>query len=677
LEHLAGGGDEMAGLVRAKNWAQTPLGAPESWPQSLKTAVRILLTSRFPMWLGWGDDLTFFYNDAYRPTLGIKHGWALGASAREVWKEIWPDIGPRIEHVLASGEATWDEALLLFLRRSGYDEETYHTFSYSPLADDAGDVVGMLCVVSEDTDRVIGERRLTSLRELASAIAGTNTRAEILAAARAQIGANRRDLPFSLAYLFDEKNAAHLAFTTGVPDGHAIAPAIIPCPCADPAWPAADMLARRSVLIVEGLAERFANVPTGAWSRPAEKVVITPIAGQGPGGLAGFLIAAANPYRPLDGAYLGFIGLIAGQIAAGLANADAYENERRRAEALAETDRAKTAFFSNVSHEFRTPLTLMLGPLEEVLGSGRADTVTAGLVEVAHRNGLRLLRLVNILLEFSRIEAGRVDAKYQPTDLAALTTVLASNFRSALDRAGLAFNVLCPPLPQPVHVDVEMWEKIVLNLISNAFKFTLEGEITVALATTADAAAAELVVRDTGIGVSAEELPRLFERFHRVEGTRGRSFEGTGIGLALVHELVKLHGGSIRVESEPDRGSTFAVTVPFGSVHLPADRIVQGSFSASTGDLARPFVEEALRWLPDEGGLEPSFDASLDRIGAPEVPTIGETGRVLLPTTMPTCAFTSSACWSSRAIGSRRSRTASRHSMRHGEIHPTSCCRTS
>ena len=143
LSFLAGGG-EMGARMRAHDWSRTSLGPPETRPQSLRTVVRILLTSRYQMWMGWGQDLAFFYNDAYRPTLGVKDDWALGQPASTVWKEIWPDIGPRIEKVLKTGEATWDESLLLFLERSGYPEETYHTFSYSPLSDDDGTVVGML-----------------------------------------------------------------------------------------------------------------------------------------------------------------------------------------------------------------------------------------------------------------------------------------------------------------------------------------------------------------------------------------------------------------------------------------------------------------------------------------------------------------------------------------------------
>ena len=174
------GGDVGCDHARV-DWAATPLGPPEVWPQSLQTAVSILLSSRFPMWMAWGPELTFFCNDAYRrDTLGRKYPWALGRPASEVWAEIWDDIGPRIDRVLSTGEATWDTALLLFLERSGYREETYHTFSYSPLRDDDAQVVGMLCVVSEDTERVIGERRMATLRDLGSDPSVVRTESEIL-----------------------------------------------------------------------------------------------------------------------------------------------------------------------------------------------------------------------------------------------------------------------------------------------------------------------------------------------------------------------------------------------------------------------------------------------------------------------------------------------------------------
>jgi PAS domain S-box-containing protein len=279
----------------------------------------------------------------------------------------------------------------------------------------------------------------------------------------------------------------------------------------------------------------------------------------------------------------------------------AREEERQRAETLAELDRAKTIFFSNVSHEFRTPLTLLLAPLQDAL-SDRVNPLSPPQrerLELAHRNSLRLLKLVNTLLDFSRIEAGRMEAVYEATDLALLTTELASIFRSAIEQAGLRLIVDCPPLPEPVYVDREMWEKIVLNLLSNAFKFALEGEIAVRLHR-ADGDRVMLQIGDTGSGIPPEELPHLFERFYQVRGAASRTHEGSGIGLALVHELIRLHGGTVDVSSTVGQGSCFTVTIPLGTAHLPSDRIQAPRTLASTAVGAAPYVEQAQRWLPEE-----------------------------------------------------------------------------
>ena len=312
------------------------------------------------------------------------------------------------------------------------------------------------------------------------------------------------------------------------------------------------------------------------------------------------LIVGLNPCRLYDGSYQGFLELIAGQISVAVANADAYEQERRRSEALAELDRAKTAFFSNVSHEFRTPLTLMLGPLHDLLFGGEpvAPRVREA-AEAAHRNGLRLLRMVNSLLDFSRMEAGRVRASYASVDLGALSADIASNFRAAIEAAGLGLRIDLAPLPEPAYVDQEMWEKILLNLLSNAFKFTLDGEIALSVTPSPDGRSAIVAVSDTGVGVPAEELPRLFDRFHRIEGQGGRSIEGSGIGLALVSDLVKLHGGEISVESVPGRGTTFTVALPLGRAHLPADQVrIEASRSHST--IAHEYLAEVSRWTTGE-----------------------------------------------------------------------------
>ncbi len=597
----------MATRMRAFDWAATPLGPVHTWPQSLRTSVRILLTSRFAMWMGWGPELTFFYNDAYaRMTLGKKHPWALGRAARQVWAEIWRDIGPRIEQVMETGTATWDESLLLFLERSGYAEETYHTFSYSPLTDDETAVAGMLCVVTEETDRVIGARRLASLRELAAALATVTTEADVIEGIRGGIGENRRDIPFSMLYLYDgddtARTRAQLAGATGIEIGHPAAVMEIAADEEDQPWPAAAIRARPERIIVDDLAGRFDEIPTGAWDVAPRQAVVVPIAQAGQERAAGFLVAAINPYRQLDEGYLGFINLVAGQIAASLENARARERERRRAEALTELDRAKTQFFSNVSHEFRTPLTLILGPTEDVLANPETTAQNRASLEVTHRNAMRLLKLVNTLLDFSRIEAGRIDARYERTDLSRLTAELASSFRSVVENAGLRFELDCAPVGGNVYVDRDMWEKIVLNLVSNAFKHTFDGSVFVALREREGAA--ELVVRDTGTGISPDQIPRLFERFYRVPNVRSRTHEGTGIGLSLVQELVRLHGGSIAVDSVPGEGATFTVRIPLGRAHLPADRVSSGDGSAARASTSvsgvLTYTADAQRWLPDD-----------------------------------------------------------------------------
>jgi PAS domain S-box-containing protein len=631
-ENFTGGG-ELGSRIQEFDWSKTPLGPIASWPQSLKTTVRILTTSRYAMWMGWGKDITFLYNDSYaRMTLGKKHPWALGRRAQEVWTEIWSEIGPRIQRVFDSGESTWEEALLLFLERSGYSEETYHTFSYSPLTGDDGKINGLLCVVTEETERIISERRLASLQMLAAELSATITEEDVLAAIRRSLDANQKDLPFALTYLFESETRLRLACATGIHAGHAAAPQWIDLNRQDLPWPIPEVEGRKAPVIVEKLEEHFSKIPSGDWDKPPTRALLVPITRQGQDAPAGVMVAALNPYRPLDSAYAGFIDLLAGQIAAGIANARAYAEERKRSEALAEIDRAKTAFFSNVSHEFRTPLTLMLGPTEDALATPQRALSGADL-ETVHRNELRLLKLVNTLLDFSRLEAGRVKASYQATNLSAYTGELASVFRSAIEKAGLTYLVECAPLSSPVYVDQEMWEKIVLNLISNALKSTFHGSIAVRLINRPDHV--ELAVRDTGTGIAEEEIPRLFERFRRIENARRRTHEGSGIGLALVHELVNMHGGKISVQSKLGEGTTFIVALPYGRKHLPDERIVSAERHGVRGMAREAFVQEALSWLPAEDQSESSMApytelTEMESGSALAQPAPGEKAAVLL-----------------------------------------------
>jgi len=584
--------------MRELDWSSTPLGPVEQWPQSLRTSVSTCLDCAFPIVLWWGPELAVLYNDEYAQILGPKHPAALGERGDKVWAEIWEVIEPMLKQVYERGEATRSRDLLLLIDR-GYLEETYFSFSYSPIHSEDGKVGGIFCPVIETTEKVIGERRLRTLRDLAAKCKGAESEESVYAAAAAILAADSQDVPFALIYRVDDgQSAARLAAGSGIDRLADAATAV-----ADLNKPSEDRWSLKTVAesgqtsVLTDLQSRFPVLPTGAWKIPPHTAMVLPVLLPGQDRPHTILVAAVSPMRALDDDYRTFFGLVATQIASAVADARALDEERRRSDALAELDRAKTTFFSNVSHEFRTPLTLLMGPLQELIARTEAlpaDAATA--VDVAHRNGQRLLKLVNTLLDFSRIQAGRIEANYESTDLAALTTELASVFRSAIEKAGLALIVECDPLPEPVLVDRDMWEKIVLNLLSNAFKFTFDGRITVRLRWRGDHV--ELSVADTGVGIAAADLPRMFERFHRVKYTRARTHEGTGIGLALVQELARLHGGSVAVESREGEGTTFTVAIRTGAAHLPADRVVADRRLASTGIGALPYLEEAQRWLP-------------------------------------------------------------------------------
>ncbi|MBC1220982.1 type II toxin-antitoxin system ParD family antitoxin [Nostoc sp. UCD121] len=609
LEPFPGLG-EMRERIRDFDWSSTSVGGRETWPQSLKSTIRTLLGSRYPMILLWGEDLIQIYNDAYTSLIGAKHPLALGRSIQETQSESWDVIGPMITEVMTTGVPNWVEDQMMVVNRSDYNEEAHFSLSYSAVEDDEDVIRGMLCVCSEVTQQVLGERRLRLQRDLVARGEDTRSVEATCKDILSTIAEYPLDVPFALLYLSDESDAKAIKLfgSVGVIENDEIAPTTVLIQKSDGIWPFAQVMAGQAVVVENIL--RYITITSGPWGEIVDRALMLPIPSSNITAPLGVLIAGISPNQALDEAYKSFYELLAGQVSVSLRNAGAYEEERKKAAALAELDRAKTAFFNNVSHEFRTPLTLMLGPLEDVLSKQNASLTIESRqqLQLVQRNSLRLLKLVNTLLDFSRIEANRIQAVYEPTDLAVFTSELASVFRSAIEKAGLRLIVDCPPLQQRVYVDREMWEKIVLNLLSNAFKFTFAGEITVALGS--DGERVEMEVRDTGTGIPQAELPRLFERFYRVQGSQGRTYEGSGIGLSLVQDLVRLHGGEVRVTSQENQGSSFIVALPFGVAHLPAERIGANRNLPSTALGAVAFVEEAWRWLPQEAGEQNTFLSS-------------------------------------------------------------------
>ena len=308
LNFLAGGG-EMGALIRGHDWAATPLGPPQHWPQSLKTAVRIMLTSRQPIWIGWGRELIYLYNDPYQSIIGGKHPWALGRPTSQVWREIWPEIGPMLAQAMGGVEGTYTEEALLIMERNGYPEETYYTFSYSPIPDDAGEPGGVICANTDDTQRVIGERQLALLRRLAADTTDARSWRQVCERSVEALSANPRDATFALLYLADaEADALTLAAASGLEPGQPGAPQTLPLSAATP-WPVAAVLDDHLPRLADLAPIMGGEAPRGAWERPSAQAAVLAIAPSGDAGRAGVLVVGLNPFRLFDQDYRGFLSL--------------------------------------------------------------------------------------------------------------------------------------------------------------------------------------------------------------------------------------------------------------------------------------------------------------------------------------------------------------------------------
>ncbi|WP_188112961.1 SpoIIE family protein phosphatase [Mycobacterium simiae] len=610
------GDSEMAARMAAFDWSGSVLGPVADWPPSLRTAVGICLSSRYPMAIWWGPELVLMYNDAWAPIPGPAKHPAHGRPGAQVWPEVWHIIGAQLNSVLETGKATFSADQLLPISRLGYLEEAYFTYSYSAIRDETGAAGGVFTAVTETTQQIVSERRLRTLRALgeSTTLATTHSRATLEAVYRAalqSLAANRADIPCAAVFAVDDGQlrlvcamgltdssvltAPHAELLNAVNTGDPLSFISIPAPWADAVLPGAN--------------------PVG--DQPPATAAVMPVQLGHGGSAAAVLVAAVTPYRIMDDDFRGFLGLTATQIGRAVSDTLAYQAQRRRAEALADLDKAKSEFFANVSHEFRTPLTLIVGPAEdslrdtnEPLGPAQRERL-----DVIRRNAGRLRRLVDDLLEFATIEAGKRAPQREFVDLTAATRELIASFAPAVAHAGLDLRYDIAPLRRPVFVDVGMWEKIVLNLLSNAVKYTPAGHIEVRLQQRGEVVS--LAVTDTGIGIPSDELPKVFERFHRVRGRTGRSHEGSGIGLALVAELVQLHDGTIEVQSHENAGSTFTVELPYPTVSAavaPAGRL------AARPNSHRAYLDEALQWRRDVASAPESADPDVEL--PPDTPSV-------------------------------------------------------
>lgn len=588
---LLDGGGAMGRLVASMDWSRTPLGAISTWPDSLLTPVNLALASNFPISLIFGEGRVQIYNDGYWPICGDKHPTSMGQDFKECWAPAWPVIGEAFESA-AAGQAAFLVNQRIFIDRHGYLEETFFTFSFSPIRDRNGLIVGLFHPVTELTLQSLAERRLALVQSIADQSGNTQDIEDAMQVVVNVLRENSFDLPFAALYkLNPDGSSARLVASCNdeagqLPEHFEVADD------ATAGWPLGLATRRGEAQIVSDGWLARSGLGVGCYPEACDKALVMPVGFLASGHPLGVLVAGVSPRRRLDTTYRQFYDMLADTVGNSLTNAQAYQAEKDRYAALEELNKAKTTFFSNISHEFRTPLTLMLGPLDDLLTRQNLSADVRDSLTLMQTNSLRLLKLVNALLDFSRIEAGRMQLRYQLTDLSALSSGLASNFGSICEQGGLELMVDCGTGIE-AYVDRDMWSKIILNLLSNAFKFTLAGHIEVRLVQENDQLV--LQVADTGVGVPEDELPMLFKRFHRVAGASGRNFEGSGIGLSLVKELAVLHGGDVRVESRYGQGTTFTVTLPCGHDHLPDEQLDLAPLES--GVRADAYVTEALGWL--------------------------------------------------------------------------------
>jgi signal transduction histidine kinase len=569
-------GGEMGRRFAEFDWAAHPPGRPQDWPAEMRTTVATTLSSRFPviLWLT-PQDLFTMYNEAYIPILGNRHPSALGKRGEEVWWDIWDSIGPLIASVVATGKAVWVDDLLLPVITAGRRGERYFTFSYSPMLGDSGVVNGVIATVAETTERVLSERRLHLLNAVAAAVMDTRTVDDAVAAAVAVCTEHPADLPFVAAYFGD----------SGLRGATPAVLPLLPRTLAELTGVDLQPESRAAVRVIGQVASVISGIDEALGADCPDQALVLSL-GEGPA--AGALVVGISPRLPLDAQYRGFCQLLADQLSSAFASAVSLEQQRQRADALAELDRAKTAFLTNVSHEFRTPLTLLLGPLDDALSDAAPETVLADRLSTAERNARRLLRLVDSLLNFSRIEAGRANAQLVCADVGALTAQIASSFTELCSRAGLDLVLDCHPAL--ADVDPGMCETIVLNLLSNAVKYTVRGSISVEVRS--EDPHCRIAVRDTGVGIEAADLGRVFDRFYRADNPHGRSVEGAGIGLSLVRGLAELQGGTVDIDSEPDHGTTVTVRLPLSVDGTAVEQPPAGPLGETN-----PYVAEASQWV--------------------------------------------------------------------------------
>jgi signal transduction histidine kinase/CheY-like chemotaxis protein len=562
---LSGGG--ITGeLARTIDWSATPLGPAKDWPRSLQTVVSTILHSRHPMFLWWGPELIQFYNDAYLPSFGRgKHPGAMGQRGRDCWQETWPIMWPQIDDVMTRRGSSWNEDHLVPMFRNGRIEEVYWTYGYSPVFDDDGVVGGTLVLCTETTSRVVAERRTRTMRLLSEKSAWATDSSSLLQKAIEVIGDASHDIPFALFYC-DEGTPGHphLLGGVGFPDQATQA--------------MADARARQ--ILEDGIRQSKSawssaidpsGLPGGPWPESPTTVYVAQLKKSRLGQPNGFTVFGLSPRLPFDDVYRDHLDQISAHTSLALSRVDALmvrsvvESEREKLLSdLEAAGRAKDEFLAMLGHELRNPLSPIVTALQ--LMKLRGDTGTSREQQVIQRQLDHVIRLVDDLLDVSRITRGKIELRRETVEIAAI-------IGQAVEMASMLLEQRAHRLSVEVEKQGLLWEgdpvrlaQVVANLLTNAARYTPHGG-DIRIACRREDGELVLSVRDNGAGIPAELLPRIFDLFIQGKRNVDRAAGGLGLGLTLVKTLVNLHGGTVSAQSDgPGTGSEFVIRLPVPSL---------------------------------------------------------------------------------------------------------------
>jgi signal transduction histidine kinase len=555
----------MNGLLSRSEWAASPLGAPERWSDLLRRSAELCLDSRLALSLAWGPDRALFYNEAFARVCGNKHPRALGRDFRECWSSAWPVLEPHFERA-EQGEGCLVEDAHLFVDHTGPLREAFFTFSFTPVRDDAGDVVGVLQSVEETTAKMLSMRRSALLARVSAAGRAATTARQAVESSLAALTGGELDIPFALAY---DGDFELLACTASAPEACTLddrtrekRPVAI--------WQVPAVASSGQTRILSGLEARFGPLASGPYPEAPDSAVLLPIVEPSAVTPYAVLVAAASPRCPLDHGYRGFFEQLAHAISSNVAWARAHERaasqpgdasrelaRRQWAEHLQRANHELEAFSYSVSHDLRTPLRAIDGFSQAVLAhkSHQLDEQGKQYLRRVRKAAARMSELIDELLNLARVS--HAPLRREHVSLSDLAREVADGLREQQGAREVSFQT-DPDLV--ARADGRLLRIVLENLLGNSWKFTAgRADARVRFGQARGAEPPTYFVIDNGAGFDQLNAHRLFQPFQRLHSEE--DFAGTGIGLAIVHRIVTRHGGRIWAEGREGFGATFYFTL--------------------------------------------------------------------------------------------------------------------